>query len=327
MMLSFAALALAAAEPPALREGLEPLAFLVGHCWRGRFASGEEDTHCFESVYEGQHVRDRHQVTGGGRAYRGETLYSWDGTANAVTYTYWNSLGGVSRGTMRPREERLDFGDESYADPQGRRITLSTHWRRDGDAYEAVTASQEAPSMNRTVRYARVEEPVAVSSTLGSDGRHSLVHETVVDAPADSVWRAISTVEGWRTWAVPFAWSPEPDLIETSYSPTAQPGDSTTIRQRVLAAVPERLLVFRTVRAPAGFPNFETFAQVTSVFELEPLGADRTRVRLTGAGYADTEAGRQLLAFFRDGNRVSLERLRQRFATGPLDWNAVLARD
>ena len=32
------------------------------------------------------------------------------------------------------------------------------------------------------------------------------------------------------------------------------------------------------------------------------------------------EAGRQLLGFFRDGNRISLERLRHRFASGPLDW-------
>ena len=317
----------AAAEPPALRQGLEPLAFLVGHCWEGRFEPGGEiDRHCFESVYGGQHVRDVHEVTGGARVYRGETLYSWDGTANVVTYTYWNSLGGVSRGTMRPDGTRLSFGDESYTDPQGRRITISTHWRRDGDAYEAVIASGQAPRMNRTVRYVRADPPITVTSAIGPDGTHVLVHETVVDASAADVWQAIATVEGWKTWAVPVAWGPEPDVIETSYTPTARPGDASTIRQRILAAVPGRLLVFRTIRAPAGFPNFETFARVTSVFELEPLGGNRTRVRLTGAGYADDEAGRQLLGFFRQGNRVSLERLRQRFATGPLDWAAVLSR-
>ncbi|HYJ31227.1 MAG TPA: SRPBCC domain-containing protein [Allosphingosinicella sp.] len=330
-MLSFliaAALQAAPAAPaPALRQGLEPLAFLVGHCWRGQFPGGEQDMHCFESVYGGQHVRDRHEVTGGARAYRGETLYSWDGRAGIVTYTYWNSSGGVSRGTMRPAAGRLDFGDETYTDPQGRRITLSTHWRRDGDAYLAATASPQAPSMNRTVRYARVDAPVAVATTRGGDGRHNLTHESIVDAPPADVWRAISTAEGWRTWAVPVAWAPEPDVIETSYTPTAQPGDPSTIRQRILAAVPERLLLFRTIRAPAGFPNFDTFAAVTSAFELEPLGETRTRVRLTGAGFADTEAGRQLLGFFREGNRVSLERLRRRFATGPLDWTAVLRQD
>jgi|GEM_PF-763833 len=311
--------------PAALRQGLEPLAFLVGHCWRGQFPGGEQDTHCFESVYGGQHVRDRHEVTGGTRAYRGETLYSWDGRAGAVAYTYWNSSGGVSRGTMRPRAGRLDFGDEIYTDPQGRRTTISTHWRLDGDAYEAVSAAPLAPAMNRTVRYVRVDEPVAVSATRGSDGKHSLTHETIVPASPADVWQAVSTVAGWRTWAVPVAWAPEPDVIETSYTPTAQSGDASTIRQRIIAAIPERLLVFRTIRAPERFPHFETYAQVTSIIELEAVGENRTRVRLTGAGYADTEAGRQLLAFFREGNRVSLERLRQRFVTGPLDWNAVLS--
>jgi uncharacterized protein YndB with AHSA1/START domain len=328
-MLTIAALlALSAADAPALRPELEPLAFLVGRCWEGRFESGESDRHCFESVYGGQHVREVHEVTGGAGTYRGETLYSWDGTANAVTYTYWNSLGGVSRGTIRPGASgRLDFGDETYTDPQGRRITISTHWRRDGEAYEAVTASPQAPRMNRTVRYAAAPA-VSIAVRSRADGKSDLVHETVVEAPVAEVWRAISTAEGWRSWAVPVSWAPEADVIETSYTPTARPGDPTTIRQRILAAVPERLLVFRTIRAPQGFPDFDTYAQVTSAFELEPAGDGRTRIRLTGSGYADSEAGRRLLGFFREGNRVSLEHLRERFRTGPLDWAAVLrARD
>jgi len=324
-MLTIAALlALSTADAPVLRPELRPLAFLIGRCWEGRFESGETDRHCFESVYGGQHVRDVHEVTGGARVYRGETLYSWDGTANSVTFTYWNSLGGVSRGTMRPGEGgRLDFGDETYTDPQGRRITISTHWRRDGEAYDAVTASPEAPTMNRTVRYAATPA-ISISVHRRADGKSDLVHEAVVAAPVAEVWGAISTADGWRSWAVPVSWTPEADVIETSYTPTARPGDPSTIRQRIVAAVPERLLVFRTIRAPQGFPDFETYAAVTSIFELEPVGADRTRVRLTGAGYADSDAGRRLMGFFREGNRVSMERLAQRFRTGPLDWAAVL---
>jgi uncharacterized protein YndB with AHSA1/START domain len=318
--------AAAAGSPPSLRQGLEPLAFLVGHCWRGQFPGGEQDTHCFESVLGGQHVRDRHEVTGGARPYRGETIYSWDGRAKAVTYTYWNSSGGVSRGTMRAAPGRLDFGHERYRDPQGRQVSISTHWRLRDDGYEAVTASRQMPSIDRAVRFARVDEPVSVSTTRSGDGRHNLVHETVIDASPGQVWQAISTAEGWRTWAAPVSWAPEPDVIETSCTPTARSGDPTTIRQRIVASVDERLLVFRTTRAPERFPNFETYAEVTSLFELQPEGENRTRVRLTGAGYADTDAGRQLLGFFRDGNRVSLERLRQRFATGPLDWAEILSR-
>jgi len=142
----------------------------------------------------------------------------------------------------------------------------------------------------------------------------------MVDAPVGEVWSAISSVEGWKSWAVPVAWAPEPNLIETSYDPAARPGDKSTIRQRLIAQVPGRLLVFSTVKAPEGFPHFDTYAKVTSVFELEPVSARRTRVRLTGSGYADSDAGRQLLGFFEQGNKVSLEQLRTRFTTGPIDW-------
>lgn len=314
----------AAAEPAMLRPGLEPLAFLVGHCWRGEFpGSGEVDTHCFEPVYDGQHVRDRHEVTGGERVYRGETVYSVE-PSGGVTFTYWNSSGGVSRGTMRPGAERLDFGDETYRGPDGREVRISSHWRRVGDdAYEAVTQSAQSPGMNRTVTYRRVADAVAVREERAPDGTLMLIHEAVVPAPPEAVWQAIATAEGWRTWAVPLAWSPEPDIIETSYSPGTEPGDPSTIRQRILAAVPGRTIAFRTVKAPEGFPDFDIFGRTTGLFELEPAGEGRTRVRVIGAGYPDTEAGRRLIGFFREGNRISLERLRQRFVEGPRDWSRV----
>lgn len=318
MIISFMALAMAA-QPPQLRQGLEPLGFVVGHCWRGEIQPGRFDTHCFEPAYDGQHIRDRHQVIGGPRLYSGETIFSWDGAAGAVTYTYWNSIGGVSRGTMRPEPDRLDFGSETYRSPEGREITYSTYWRRVGDdAYESVTVSSDSPTLNRNIRYQRVD--VAVSSSRNADGSHSLVHEALVDAPVDQVWEAISTASGWTSWAVPVAWQ-EGGILETSYSPGAARGDSSTIQQRIDAFIPGRLLAFRTIKAPDGFPHFDTFREVAHLFELEPVGSGRTRVRLTGTGYADSEAGRQLLGFFTEGNRVSLDRLRRRFASGPLDWS------
>jgi uncharacterized protein YndB with AHSA1/START domain len=174
---------------------------------------------------------------------------------------------------------------------------------------------------------AAAAQSVTMDERREADGTTTLTHEIVIDAPAAEIWTAISTASGWRTWAVPVAWdSPvEPGTIETSYTPSARPGDPSTIRQRILARIPGRLLVFSTVKAPDGFPNFETFARTIGFMELEPLGERRTRVRVTGTGYPDTEAGRQILGFFRDGNRISLERLRQRFLSGPLDWAAIAA--
>lgn len=154
----------------------------------------------------------------------------------------------------------------------------------------------------------------AATTERAPNGSRILVNEAVVDAAPAAVWAAISTAEGWKSWAVPAAWAPAPDLIETSYAASARPGDPTTIRQQVLMRVPGRLMVFRTVKAPEAFPDFDTYSKVVSAFELAPAGEGRTRVRLTGAGYADSEAGRRLLGFFEKGNQASLEALRARFA-------------
>jgi len=325
MIAFLAALALAPAQP-ALAPGLEPMRFLIGRCWRGRLPKpAEEDVHCFDAVYDGKHVRDVHEVQANGTTvYRGETIYTADGAE--ATYTYWSSDGGIMRGAMHAAPDGLDFGRSTFRGADGREIALSTFWRRIGDdAYEAVTRSMDTPSLNRTVRYTRVADAVSVSKARGIDGSHSLTHEAIVDAPVAEVWNAISTVDGWKSWAVPVAWAPDPNLIETSYDPAAKPGDKSTIRQRLIAQLPGRMLVFSTVKAPDGFPDFDTYAKVTSVFELEPVDGSRTRVRLTGTGYADTEAGRRLLGFFEQGNTVSMEQLRARFATGPIDWTAKRA--
>ncbi len=170
-------------------------------------------------------------------------------------------------------------------------------------------------------------QEVAITDRREADGTLTLSHEVVVPAARDAVWAAISTPEGWRTWATPVSWVPadEPEAIEGSYDPAARPGAPSLIRQRILARLPGRMMVFRTVRAPQGFPHFDVYSQVTTFFELESVDAGHTRVRLTGTGYADNEAGRLLFGFFRDGNRISLERLKQRFVSGPLDWAAIAA--
>lgn len=155
------------------------------------------------------------------------------------------------------------------------------------------------------------------------DGSTTLVAEVEVPAPVAEVWHAISTPEGWQSWAVPLARAVEgePDMIETSYDPAAPVGGPGTIRQLFVARIPNRFLAFRTVKAPRGFPDFETYRKVVSVFELEPRGDSATFVRLWAHPYPDDEAGRRLLAFFERGNRASLDMLRRRFAEGPIDWS------
>ena len=172
-------------------------------------------------------------------------------------------------------------------------------------------------------------QEVTVTDRREPDGTLTLSHETIVPAARAAVYAAVASPDGWRTWATPVSWVPadDPDAIEGSYNPRARPGGTDLIRQHFLARLPGRLLVFRTVRAPAGFPHFDVYQRVTIFIELESVDAGHTRVRLTGTGYADTDAGRLLFGFFRNGNRISLERLRQRFVSGPLDWAAIAAAE
>lgn len=153
-----------------------------------------------------------------------------------------------------------------------------------------------------------------------ADGTRTLVVEVWVPAAPDAVWQAIATAEGWKNWAVPKAWMTG-DLLETSYAPGAKPGDPANIQQRILAVLPGRLLAFRTVRTPPGFPHAEAYRGVTSFFELIPEGAG-TRVRLSSANYPAGPAGTELLGFFGKGNRMTLDKLAARFGLAPLDFLA-----
>jgi uncharacterized protein YndB with AHSA1/START domain len=157
--------------------------------------------------------------------------------------------------------------------------------------------------------------PITPHVATETDGSSTLAMETIIDAPIADIWQAVSTPEGWTRWAAPVARSVPgaDDLIETSYSVDARPGDATTIRQQLVARIPGRMLAFRTVKAPDGFPHFESYRKVTTIIELSPGAKGGTRVVLTATGYPDSEAGRQLLSFFRSGNRETLEKLRAAF--------------
>lgn len=322
------ALALLTAQPASAppMPPFEGMHFLLGHCWQGTFADGKIDTHCFEPVYGGALIRDRHEVTGG---YAGETLYHWDAAQGRAEYTYWNSAGGVSRGTMRPVGATLDFGDEVYRGRDGREQRIATSWHRDGDvAYEARVRSSADPTNSRIVRYVRADRaPVRIEDSRGEQGALTLTHEITVPAPPAEVYRAFTTPDGWRSWAVPNAWAVPgaADMLETSYQPGAAVGNPANIRQQFVLRMPDRLIVFRTVQTPPGFPHSDEYKQVTNVVELEPVGAG-TRLRLSGVGYPAGPAGDTLAGFFREGNRTSLEQLRARFVSGPIDWAARAAK-
>jgi hypothetical protein len=119
-----------------------PLAFLVGHCWRGTFPDGKvTDEHCFSWVYGGKFVRDQHVVhRGAGQADDlGESIYLWDSAARQLQYLYIESAGGFSRGAVSAEGDALVFPPTHYLE-KGAEQTYRSRWQRSGDkAYEVVT--------------------------------------------------------------------------------------------------------------------------------------------------------------------------------------------
>src|SRR5580698_9143737 len=102
--------AVAVAEP---ESAFPPLAFLAGHCWKGRFARAKQtDEHCFSWVFNGKFLRDVHTLRAAGRNDAlGESIYYWDSAAKKLTYLYIESGGGFSRGDVRKEGDALIFPD------------------------------------------------------------------------------------------------------------------------------------------------------------------------------------------------------------------------
>jgi hypothetical protein len=132
--------AAAGADAPA--AGYQPLAYLVGHCWRGSFPGGAvSDEHCFSWVYGGKFVRDQHTVhhADGKPDDLGESIYVWDTATQQLQYLYIESAGGFSRGTVTSEGDALVFPATPYVE-KGVTQTYRSRWRRVGaDAYDVLT--------------------------------------------------------------------------------------------------------------------------------------------------------------------------------------------
>lgn len=167
-------------------------------------------------------------------------------------------------------------------------------------------------------------QDATISVVAASDGTRTLSHELVIPAELNEAWLAVSTVDGWRTWAVPLIREiPGTDRFETNYNPAAEAGSASGIEQSWLNRQAPVRISFKTTRTPQGFPYAEAYLKVVSTFTLSAEGQGKTRVRLDGAGYPEGAAGDALIAFFKSGNSQALRQLHERFANGPKDWSKV----
>jgi uncharacterized protein YndB with AHSA1/START domain len=170
--------------------------------------------------------------------------------------------------------------------------------------------------------------PVTTVLTAEADGTSTLDQRVVVNAPLAEVWQALTTSEGWRSWAAPFAVLDFRigGVIETSYRMDAQAGAPENVRNQVLAYLPQRMFAIRNVQAPPKAPfDVPTFQSLHTVVLLEPVTERSTRVAFVQPGYRSGEPYDTVLKHFRWGNGWTLEQLKKRFDTGPVDWARLAA--
>jgi hypothetical protein len=140
-----AAASLGAAGAAATADPYQPLAFLIGHCWKGSFAGDARttDEHCFSRIYGGKFVRDEHVVHREGRPDGfGESIYTWDPASARLEYLYIESAGGLIRGTVTVEAGALVFPAAGFVERDGS-TNVRSRWQRTGDdAYDVVTEFQ-----------------------------------------------------------------------------------------------------------------------------------------------------------------------------------------
>ncbi len=129
------------ASASAVRAELKPFEFLVGSCWTGTFPNGTStDTHCFEPVYGGLFVRDRHIVRGAKTPYEGESIHAWDAQQKKLVFTYWASSGDISTGTSEPQAS----GEIVFPEAHSSGVSIKSVWTPRGpDTYDVWAAEMK----------------------------------------------------------------------------------------------------------------------------------------------------------------------------------------
>jgi uncharacterized protein YndB with AHSA1/START domain len=158
---------------------------------------------------------------------------------------------------------------------------------------------------------------LASSLMQGAASLDPIVTEAVVNAPVSRVWEAFATKAGMESWMVANG-DIDPRVggrMRTSYRTGADLEGDTAIHHTILSIDPERMLSYRTVKSPAGFPFAETIGQTWTVIYFEPVDAGRTKVTVRMLGYTNDPESQKMRAFFEGGNKATLDALVKRFAT------------
>ncbi|MFC6733373.1 MULTISPECIES: SRPBCC domain-containing protein [unclassified Haladaptatus] len=159
---------------------------------------------------------------------------------------------------------------------------------------------------------------------LRTTGRERVIHATVtVPASRDAVWDAWTTEAGLRSFFAPDCTVElEPmGAYELFFDLDADEGLRGGEGNVVLAIEPKRMLSF-TWNAPPRLPSVRD-QRTSVVVRFRDLPNDRTQVTLTHSGWGEGPNWTKAYDYFVEAwSETVLPRLKKRFVSGPVDWNA-----
>ena len=163
---------------------------------------------------------------------------------------------------------------------------------------------------------------VAERSRIEADGRRTMDPSIEVPTPPSVVWAALTTTEGWRSWAAPVA---HVDfrlrgIIETSYHPGGRVAAPATSGTRSSPPCPGGCPRSATAGTARTAFDVRTFQSLHAVVLVELLAAGPTRFRVIQPGCRPGEPSDTVYRHFAAGNARKLEQLKTRFKEGPIDW-------
>jgi uncharacterized protein YndB with AHSA1/START domain len=156
---------------------------------------------------------------------------------------------------------------------------------------------------------------LAVCATAHAD-EVSFVHEGVVDAPIEEVWKIFATSEGYKVLGPALA---EVDLrlggtIRSRYGADGTLGDAETIENTILAYEPPTMMAMQITKTPQSFPFKNAWRTTWTVLTLEPLDGGKTNLRAASLGFGTDEESVAMRRFFEAGNQSVIANVQRHFA-------------
>jgi uncharacterized protein YndB with AHSA1/START domain len=159
----------------------------------------------------------------------------------------------------------------------------------------------------------------AVTVTRAAKPEKALVFEVVVPASLEDTWTAMTTSDGLITWLTPQAkvdLRPGGDWL-AMWGANVAPGGGT-----ITEFEPRKSITIRAM-APEQFPTVRQ-ERTTAVFTFTAVDPTSTKVTLRQTGWKQGDEWDRAYAYLASGNAMLLNALRQRFITGPVDWEAAM---